>query len=92
MSWAWKDRVRALDTVNPVWYDLQSFWIKPSDFGWIKIEDILDGTVWKNIFDKATENILTWNTEEASELNTSNVFDEVEKYTIKTDEVLDKEN
>lgn len=92
LSWAWKDRVRALDTVNPVWYDLQSFWIKPSDFGWIKIEDILDGTVWKNIFDKATENILTWNTEEASELNTSNVFDEVEKYTIKTDEVLDKEN
>ncbi len=88
LSWAWKDRVRALDTVNPVWYDLQSFWIKPSDFWWVKIEDILDWTVWKDIFNKATENILNWNTVETSILNTSNVFDEVEKYATKIDESL----
>ena len=79
LSWVWKDRVNALDTVDPVWHDLQSFWIKPSSFWGVKIEDILNWTVWKEIFDRATENILTWRIVEVSEYNSRNVFDEVEK-------------
>jgi hypothetical protein len=90
LSWAWKDRVKALDTVDPVWYDLASYGIILSSFAWIPIKQILDWNVKNDVFEKAVDNIIKWKTSEVSILGNSNVFDDENDLSEATSDTIDE--
>lgn len=74
LSWAWKEYVSTLDVIDPAWLDLASIWITLSDFKSNRVDEVLNGDAWSEIFNNAVENVISWNFWEKNELWNSSIF------------------
>lgn len=71
----WIKNIHYIDNVDPAWLDLLSIWLRLSDLKEFRVKDIVDTNVWDEIFEKAVNNVISWNSVSFSKLPESQLFD-----------------